>query len=142
VSKADLRNALAYLTKGHAYESYDPAKAKVVVPLGNTEFSVKKVGNEWILAQMRRNKILNSLGPDQIVISRSSSISGPWGNEEVFFEVPETVPGHPRFQKQNFCYAAKIHERFRISYVCNSFDLGFIYSRMDIYTPVFVPNPL
>lgn len=139
----DLRAKIEYLRESGEFAHLSGAGGalKVVVESGNTELSVKKRQGQWLLVQMKRNRIAHMYGvipnhaPDEIQIATAPSPLGPWSAPKTVHTTSETVIGSADYDPKYFCYAAKLHEAGQITYVCNTMDLPLVYKRMDIYTP-------
>jgi hypothetical protein len=78
----------------------------------------------------------------------ADALEGPWSEPRVLLgPVPEVLPGSPRYDRNNFCYAGKEHLEFArgrtlvVTYVCNSYedpekDTSFIRRNLFLYRPV------
>ena len=73
----------------------------------------------------------------------AESITGPWSNQLVIYNVPELIPGETNYNRTNFSYGAREHPAFVnavksetiITYDCNSSDFNRLVHAMEIYTP-------
>lgn len=80
---------------------------------------------------------------NKIKIRTASSLTGPWSQEKVVYEIPEVTPGTDSYSKFNFCYLSreciqnynsKTHTMV-ITYDINSSSFSEINSNLKIYTP-------
>lgn len=80
---------------------------------------------------------------NKIKIRTSSSLTGPWSEEKIVYELPEVTPGTISYSKSNFCYLSreciqnydtKTHTML-ITYDINNSSFSEINSNSNIYTP-------
>lgn len=80
---------------------------------------------------------------NKINIRTSPSLTGPWSEEKVVYEIPEVTPGTDSYSKSNFCYLSrecvqnynpKTHTML-ITYDTNNSSFSEINSNPKIYTP-------
>jgi hypothetical protein len=79
----------------------------------------------------------------KIRIRTAPALEGPWSPEKAVYECPESTPGSPVYDKDNFCYGGGEHAQFYdsktrtmlITYNCNSTILGKQVSNLGIYSP-------
>jgi hypothetical protein len=76
----------------------------------------------------------------KILLRTAPSLTGPWTQGEVIYQVPEMQPQIPGYDKNTFCYAGKEHPEFEhddlvFTYVCNTFDVPKLATNLSIYYP-------
>lgn len=79
---------------------------------------------------------------NKIRIRTAPSLEGPWSAEEVVYECPESTPGSPVYDKDNFCYGGREHPQFYdaktrmmlITYDCNSANFQKLLTNLGIYS--------
>lgn len=93
------------------------------------------------------NKWIMVCGPafinSKIRVRTAPVLEGPWSEEKVIYECPESTPGSPLYDKDNFCYGGREHSQFYdpktrtmlITYDCNSASFGKLVSNPGIYSP-------
>lgn len=141
----DPQGNLEYLARdGQWLKGFDPANAKAVMSPGISELSIRYHPElrEWV-AVMFDPRAFSS----HILLRTAPSPTGPWDAEKTIYTVPEMVPGNPRYDKNNFCYAAKEHPEFEhgdlvFTYVCNTFAVPRLATEMDIYFPRVIRMPM
>jgi len=142
---ADPQANLEYLARdGQWQKGFDPANAKPVMSPGISELSIRYHPElkKWV-AVMFDPQAFSS----HILLRTAPSPTGPWSAGKVIYTVPEMVPGSPRYDKDNFCYAAKEHPEFEhgdlvLTYVCNTFAVPKLATETDIYFPRAIRMPM
>ncbi len=89
-------------------------------------------------------------GGKVIYYRTAKEITGPWSDRQTLYECPELVEGSPQYDKDNFCYGARVltqyFDRDRshlvILYTCNSKELSKLTNDMTNYVPQVVVIPL
>jgi hypothetical protein len=116
---------------------FDPAKAMPVMQKGAPELSIRyhPERKQWI-AVMFDPEAFSS----KILLRTAPSLTGPWTQGEVIYQVPEMRPQNPGYDKETFCYAGKEHPEFErddllFTYVCNTFDVSKLGTNLNIYYP-------
>lgn len=80
---------------------------------------------------------------NKINIRTSSSLTGPWSEEKIVYEIPEVTPGTNAYSKSNFCYLSReciqnydphTHTML-VTYDINNSSFSEINSNPKIYTP-------
>ncbi len=80
---------------------------------------------------------------NKIKIRTSASLTGPWSEEDIVYEVPEITPGTNSYSKNNFCYLSreciqnydpKTHTML-LTYDTNNTSSAEIETNPKIYTP-------
>jgi len=79
----------------------------------------------------------------KIRVRTAPALEGPWSDEKVIYECPESTPGSPVYDKDNFCYSGREHAQFYdsktrtmlITYDCNSASFGKLVSNLKTYSP-------
>ena len=142
----DFANFMEYLNKSGKWEKgLAPARARIVLPAGVSELSVRYHAddNKWIAVYMSTINTGNHL-----LYQTADKPEGPWSKPIVLIKtVPEVDPQSPRYDKHNFCYAGKEHIEFArsrnlvVTYVCNSAENfqkknNFIRRNLFLYRPV------
>lgn len=122
--------------------SADPADSERLLHGIGNEYSVTPLIDGYLLVTMDTRE---SFSP-KILTFRSCSPQGPWEQETLVYETPETVEG------LSFTYNAHAHPQFTedgkllISYNVNARDVAWIYADADLYRPRFIridlPSPL
>ncbi|MGA7887176.1 MAG: DUF4185 domain-containing protein [Acidobacteriaceae bacterium] len=139
------RENLEYLARdGRWRKGFDPANAQPVMSPGISELSIRYHPElkQWV-AVMFDPQAFSS----HILLRTAPSPTGPWSEGKVIYTVPEMVPGNPRYDKDNFCYAGKEHPEFEhgdlvFTYVCNTFAIPKMATEMDIYFPRAIRMPM
>ena len=132
---------LEYYATDHKWKrGFDVLDAAEIFPSGDTEMSVRyhEDSRKWVA--VRGPEFLTN----KILISTSETITGPWTEWRVLYEVPEMKPSTPGFDQSVFCYAGKEHIEFYqpekneilVTYACNSSKPEVLVSNMAIYKPV------
>jgi hypothetical protein len=142
---ADPQANLEYLARdGKWRKGFDPANAKAVMSPGISELSIRCHPRlkEWIAVMFDPHAFSS-----HILLRTAPSPTGPWSAGQIIYTVPEMTPGTPRYDKDNFCYAAKEHPEFEhgdlvFTYVCNTFAVPKLATEMDIYFPRAVRMPM
>jgi Domain of unknown function (DUF4185) len=83
---------------------------------------------------------------NKIRIRSAPELTGPWSDEKVVYECPESTPGSAAYDKDNFCYLGREHIQFYdpatrmmlLTYDCNSVSFGKVVSNSKIYSPKMV----
>ena len=136
---------LEYLAADDKWKhGFDPAQAKVIMPNGNTELSIRYHPDlkRWVAV------LLDPAGfSDKVILRTAPEMTGPWTSGEVVYHIPEMLPG-PKRDKDVFCYAGKEHPEFEKSgellftYVCNTMNVPGLVTNLDIYHPQVVSVPM
>ncbi len=142
---ADPQKNLEHLARdGQWRNGYDPGAAKAVMSPGVSELSIRYHPRlkQWI-AVMFDPQAFSS----HILLRTAPTATGPWSAAQIIYTVPEMRPGDPRYDKDNFCYAAKEHPEFEhgdlvFTYVCNTLTPPKLATEMDIYFPRAVRMPM
>ncbi len=87
---------------------------------------------------------------NQIRIRSAPELTGPWTEEKIIYECPESTPGSAVYDPDNFCYLGREHIQFYdsqnqamlITYDCNSAKFGKLVANMAIYSPRVIWIPL
>jgi hypothetical protein len=130
---------LQYLgSDGQWHGGFDPAQAKPVMEKGSPELSIRYHPDrkQWIAVMFDPEEAFSS----KIVVRTAPSLTGPWTQGEVVYQVPEMQFTTPGYDKNTFCYAAKKHPEFEqgdllFTYVCNSFEPPKLATNLSIYFP-------
>lgn len=137
---------MQYLAKsGKWRKGFDPKNAKEVMAKGNTEMSIRyHPGLKQWIAVMNYPQMFS----DKIISRTAPALTGPWGNEQVIYTMPEMQKSHAAYDADTFCYAGKEHPEFRdddsilITYACNTRSVPKLATNMEIYFPQVVRIPL
>lgn len=108
-------------------------------------FKLKK----WMMVYIDTNLDSRNL-KNKISVRTSSSLTGPWSAPMDVFTIPEVTPGSPGYHQTHLCYQGFEHmaynpapdDQMAITYACNSFDLNYVASNMNIYFPRFFRIPI
>ncbi len=143
---ASPKKNLEYLAADGAWKpGFDPKDAKPVMDRGASEMSVRYHPElkKWVAVMM---------DPDfkagRVLFRTADSFEGPWTEPQVIYHVPEMQQGSPRYDPDNFCYAAKEHPEFEqpgkliFTYVCNTLDVPKLATHLGIYYPRVVEMPI
>ncbi len=143
----DPRANLEYLARdGKWQKGFDPANAKAVMSPGISELSIRYHPRlkKWVAVMFDPHAFSS-----HILLKTAPSPTGPWSAGKVIYTVPEMVPGSPRYDKDNFCYAAKEHPEFEhgdlvFTYVCNTLSVPKLAKETDIYfaRAIRIPMPV
>jgi len=141
----DPKAHLEYLAASGTWEKgFDPAAAQHVMEPGMTELSIRYHPelNKW-LAVMFDPAAFSS----KIVLRTAPSLTGPWTEGQVIYQVPEMQPGNPDYDKDTFCYAAKEHPEFErgdlvFTYVCITMAVEKLPKELNLYFPQVVRMPM
>lgn len=122
---------------------FDPARAKMIMPEGSTELSIRynQARKQWLAVLLEPGGFT-----DKVILRTSPGLTGPWTKGDVIYRIPEMLPG-PNRDKNVFCYAGKEHPEFEagdllFTYVCNTMDVPGLVANRDIYHPQVVRVPL
>jgi hypothetical protein len=81
-------------------------------------------------------------GGKTVYYRTAPEITGPWSDKHTLYECPELIEGTPLYEKDNYCYFARIHAQFiendsnlLITYCCNSQKLSKLVGNMTIDVP-------
>lgn len=130
---------LEYLAADNSWKpGFDPKDAKVVMPHGNTEMTIRydSVRKQW-LAVMTDPQF----GSDKIVLRTAKDITGPYTDAMTIYTVPDLQKSDPNYDSATFCYAGKEHPEFRgkdtllITYACNTMNVPKLATNLSIYFP-------
>jgi len=124
----------------------DSADAKVLVDdqlIGRVLYHPKL--KEWLMVYGPH------FGGKSIYIRTAPQITGPWSDRRVLYDCPEVTEGTPQYDKDNYCYCARLLPEFFnqdadklvVMYTCNSQRQSKLIANMRIYVPqvVVVPVP-
>jgi Domain of unknown function (DUF4185) len=124
-------------TDGQWHKGFDPAQAQPVMEKGSPELSIRyhPERKQWVAVMFEPNAFSS-----KILLRTAPSLTGPWTQGEVIYQVPEMQPQIPGYDKNTFCYAGKEHPEFEqgdllFTYVCNSFDVPTLATNLNIYFP-------
>jgi hypothetical protein len=131
------RNLQYLATDGRWRSGFDPAQAQPVMQKGSPELSIRyhPERKQWIAV------MFEPVGfSSKILLRTAPSLTGPWTQGEVIYQVPEMQPQNPGYDKNTFCYAAKEHPEFErgdlvFTYACNTFDIPMLATNLNIYFP-------
>lgn len=137
--------SLEYLASdGRWRKGFKPAQAQAVMSPGISELSIRYHPElkKWVAVMFDPHAFSS-----HILLRTSASPTGPWSPGKVIYTVPEMVPGNPRYDKDNFCYAAKEHPEFEhgdlvFTYVCNTLAVSKLATETDIYFPRAIRMPM
>ena len=129
---------LQYLARDDKWrDGFDPEQAEPVMEKGSSELSIRyhPERKQWIAVMFEPDAFSS-----KILLRTAPSITGPWTQGEVVYQVPEMQPQTPGYDKNTFCYAGKEHPEFEqddllFTYVCNSFDVPTLATNSTIYFP-------
>jgi hypothetical protein len=87
---------------------------------------------------------------NKIRIRTAPELTGPWTDEKIVYECPESSPGSAVYDPDNFCYLGREHIQFYdsrnqamlVTYDCNSAKFGKLVANMAIYSPRVIWIPL
>jgi Domain of unknown function (DUF4185) len=127
------------------HDGLEPDKAKVVMNKGASEMSVRYHPElkKW-LAVLVDPQIFS----DKLLLRTAPSMTGPWTNGEVIYQIPILQKSDPNYDADTFCYAGKEHPEFERSgdllftYVCNSMKPKKLEAETNVYFPQVVPMPM
>lgn len=136
---------LEYLARdGQWRQGFDPGNAKAILSPGISELSIRYHPRlkRWIAVMFDPHAFSS-----HILLRTAPSANGPWSAGKIIYTVPEMEPGDPRYDKDNFCYAAKEHPEFErgdlvFTYVCNTMAVPKLATETDIYFPRAVRMPM
>jgi hypothetical protein len=142
---SDPAKNLQYLAiDGQWHSGFDPAQAMPIMQKGSPELSIRYHPDrkQWIAIMFEPDAFSS-----KILLRTSPSLTGPWTQGEVIYQVPEMQPQGPGYDKNTFCYAAKEHPEFEkgdllFTYVCNTFDVPTLATNLNIYFPRAVRRPM
>jgi len=90
-------------------------------------------------------------GGKSIYIRTAPQITGPWSDRRVLYDCPEVTEGTPQYDKDNYCYCARLLPqlfnqdggKLVVMYTCNSQRQSKLIANMKIYVPqvIVVPVP-
>ena len=135
---SDPQKHLQYLASDGRWRSgFDPAQAQAVMEKGAPELSIRYHPElkKWIAV------MFEPVGfSSRIILRTAPSLTGPWSDGTVIYQVPEMQLTNPGYDKNTFCYAAKEHPEFEqgdlvFTYVCNTFDVPTLATNLNIYYP-------
>ncbi len=135
---SDPAKNLQYLAKdGQWRGGFDPAQAQPVMQKGSPELSIRyhPESKQWIAIMFEPDAFSS-----KILLRTAPSLTGPWTQGEVIYQVPEMQLQTPDYDKNTFCYAGKEHPEFEqgdllFTYVCNTFDVPKLATNLNIYFP-------
>ncbi len=87
---------------------------------------------------------------NKIRIRTAPELTGPWTEEKIVYECPESTPGSSAYDPDNFCYLGREHIQFYdsqnqamlVTYDCNSTKFGKLVANMAVYSPRVIWIPL
>jgi hypothetical protein len=87
---------------------------------------------------------------NKIRIRTAPELTGPWTEEKIVYECPESTPGSAVYDPDNFCYLGREHIQFYdsqnqamlVTYDCNSTKFGKLVANMAVYSPHVIWIPL
>ena len=133
---------LQYLDAGGLWQpGLEPAKAKAVMEHGAAEMTVRYHPElkKWI-ALLVDPDIFSS----KVLLRSSPSLTGPWTDGEVIYQIPELRKDSPEYDLDTYCYAGKEHPEFEganellFTYVCNTLKPQKLVKELNIYFPRIV----
>ncbi len=135
---SDPARNLQYLNDhGQWHSGFDPAHAHYVMQKGSPELSIRyhPEMKQWIAVMFAPDAFSS-----KILLRTAPSLTGPWTQGEVIYQVSEMQPQAPGYDKNTFCYAGKEHPEFEqgdllFTYVCNTFDIPKLKTNLNIYFP-------
>jgi len=80
---------------------------------------------------------------NKLKMRTAADITGPWSDERIIYEIPETTPGNVLYHKGNFCYLAREciqnydskNKVLTLTYDVNNSDPSEVIATPTIYTP-------
>jgi hypothetical protein len=142
----DPRKNLQYLGADDKWHGgFEPEKAKVVMEKGASEMSVRYHPElkKWI-AVMVDPQIFS----DKVIFRTAPTMTGPWTDGDVIYQIPIMQKSNPNYDPDTFCYAGKQHPEFEKSgellftYVCNSMKPKKLETKLNVYVPQVVTQPM
>lgn len=136
---------LEYLGADDAWHGgLEPSKAKVIMPVGASEMSVRYHADlkKWVAVLVDPN-----LMSDKVLLRTAPELTGPWTAGEVIYHIPELQKSSPNYDSGTFCYAGKEHPEYEkpgellFTYACNTFQPKKLEAETNIYFPVVVQMP-
>ena len=133
---------LQYLdAKGEWHSGLEPAKAKVVMEHGASEMPVRyhPEMKKWV-ALLVDPDFLSA----KVLLRTSPSLTGPWTDGQVIYQIPELQKSSPGYDPDTYCYAGKEHPEFEgkdelvFTYVCNTMKPQKLVKELNIYFPKIV----
>lgn len=99
---------------------------------------------QWVMISDIRFK------DNKIKMRTAPSLTGPWSNEIVIYEIPEMTPGNSLYSRSNFCYLAREHIQYYdsrnqlmlLTYDINNTNYSEIMSNPNTYTPKVIKVPI
>jgi len=97
-------------------------------------------GTEELDCAARRSQYLSA----KILLRTSPSLTGPWTDGEVIYQIPELQKDSTGYDPDTFCYAGKEHPEFEgkdevvFTYVCNTLKPQKLAKKLNIYFPKVV----
>ena len=76
-----------------------------------------------------------------VLLRASSTLTGPWTDGEVIYQIPELRKDSPEYDSDTYCYAGKEHPEFEgkdeivFTYVCNTLKPQKLAKESNIYFP-------
>lgn len=143
---SDPKSNLQYLGADDKWHSgLEPEKAKVIMQKGASEMSVRYHPElkKWI-AVMVDPQIFS----DKVIFRAAPSMTGPWTDGDVIYQIPIMQKNHPGYDADTFCYAGKEHPEFEKSgellftYVCNAMKPKKLETELNVYLPQVVTQPM
>lgn len=129
-----------YSKNGEWTTGVDWAKAKIIIPEGHTEMSVRYHPGlrKWIAFQ-----ITPGFPARSVALRMSPSLEGPWSKLQTMYEFPEMSRETSGFDKDTHCYAVKEHIDFLndeslVTYACNSLVFKKLVDNLALYSPRLV----
>lgn len=130
---------LQYLDASGRWQSgLEPAKAKTVMEHGAAEMTVRYHPElkSWLALLVDPNYFSS-----KVLLRTASSLSGPWTDGEVIYQIPELQKNSPEYDPDTYCYAGKEHPEFEaegellFTYVCNTLKPQKLVKELNIYFP-------
>ncbi|HZP02381.1 MAG TPA: DUF4185 domain-containing protein [Terriglobia bacterium] len=127
------------------HHGLEPAKAKVVMNKGASEMSVRHHPDlkKWV-AVLVDPQIFSA----QVLLRTAPSMTGPWTEGDVIYNIPILQKSDPHYDADTFCYAGKEHPEFEkpgellFTYVCNSMKPKKLEAETNVYFPQVVRMPM
>lgn len=142
----DPKKNLQYLGSDDQWHNgIEPEKAKVIMKTGASEMSVRYHPElkKWV-AVMVDPQLFSS----KVLLRTAPSMTGPWTDGDVIYQIPIMQKNDPKYDPDTFCYAGKEHPEFEKSgdliftYVCNTMKPKKLETEPNIYFPQVVSMPM
>ena len=138
----DAAKNLQYLdAEGKWQSGLDPAKAKVVMEHGASEMTVRYHPElkKWVALLVDPDFLAA-----RVLLRTAPSLTGPWTDGEVIYQIPELQKTSPEYDTDTYCYAGKEHPEFEgkgdlvFTYVCNTMKPQKLIKEVNLYFPKVV----